>query len=156
MRYLGLPINPQDGEAYDRVDEYNGPMMTARCVAEQHSLDLKQPVGVVLVDDWGNILGAGANGSRFHDEHGCERKRLGSKSGEGYELCEGCSPHNHAEAKALDSARARGNIESVRGSSAFMWGHWWACQACIDKLRAAGVRRIVLLDRADELFKVPT
>lgn len=129
------------------------PSMRDAYLAGARSQDPAQPVGVVLVDSDGGILGMGANGSDHHERHGCERRRLGCRSGEGYDLCEGCSPKNHAEVKAIADARSRGNTLSLRGATAYMWGHWWACASCWAALREVGIDRVVLLDGARSHFE---
>lgn len=150
---MTLPVDPQDVNAYEYVEGVGNALMgTAVRHALTCSLDLKQKVACLLVDITGNPVGIGANGSDYHEQHGCERQRRGCKSGEGYELCEGCSPANHAEAKAIANAVTRGNTMMLPGATAYIWGHWWACSTCIERLREYGVERIVLLKDARKWF----
>jgi deoxycytidylate deaminase len=107
---------------------------------------------VVIVKN-GKIIAHGANGSDYHEKHGCERKKQGIPTGEGYELCEGCHPKNHAEAKALKDARAQGlTRKDTRGSEVYLWGHWWCCQPCWEKMIAAGIKNVYLQENSQILF----
>jgi deoxycytidylate deaminase len=132
-----------------RVPEDDPWMREARRVAETTSLDARQPVGSVVVRD-GRIVGRGANGSLYHELHGCERARRGSRSGEDYHLCEGCSPANHSEATALDDAGA-----SAAGADLYMWGHTWCCDACTEAMEAAAIDRVWLVQGCEEMFGPP-
>jgi hypothetical protein len=156
-----------------RVIEYvpaDDPWMGfARQIARRESLDKTMPgasvitappgaaidVGgssVVLAHGHGEaIVGFGANGSAHHETHGCERVRRGCRSGEGYDLCEGCSPKNHSEAKAIADARRVG-ITDLRGYNLYLWGHWWCCKDCWDAMIAAGIARVFLLKGSEVLF----
>ncbi|MES2953722.1 MAG: hypothetical protein V4674_04165 [Patescibacteria group bacterium] len=118
--------------------------------AARRSTDPLVKTGAVVVSRDGSVLGVGANYSAFHEEKGCERKRLGCKTGEGYELCEGCSPAYHAEPSALRAARESGNDPD--GASLYLWGHWWACKDCWSAILEAGIERVYLLERSEELF----
>lgn len=144
-----MPIPEQQATLYHRLDNSHSLMRAARAIALGMSLDLKQRVGAVIARN-GAILGVGANGSGYHALHGCRRKELGCKTGEGYDLCEGCSPQNHAEAAALAHARSRGI--DVAGAQVVMWGHWWACRDCWASLRIAGIDRISLIHDARSYF----
>lgn len=155
-----MTVYEQNPDLYHRLSETHPLMIAARGVAMGQSLDLKQKVGVVLarMDLDGptahgdlEILGVGANGSTYHAEHGCKRLELGCKSGEGYDLCPGCSPENHAEATAIRNAIGRRTALGP-GVVAIMWGHWWACGDCWARLRAVGVDRIYLLFQARAHF----
>lgn len=131
------------------VDETDDYMSMARLVAARMSLDIGHPVGAVVVDREGVMLGVGANGSSFHAEQGCIRKQLGCASGVGYHLCAGCSPLNHAEVSALRRCKDK---DAVRGGSLYLWGHYWCCDDCCREMRAAGIERVYLLRDADKLF----
>jgi dephospho-CoA kinase len=136
-----------------------GMMLAARAAALVGSLDATMPVGCVVVVgdrgpdrsvDAGRIVGRGANGSALHASHGCERVRLGCASGEGYDLCAGCAPSNHAEAVALRDAAARG--ESTVGARIYLWGHYWVCRDCRAAIDAAGVAEVLLIEGAERFF----
>jgi dihydrofolate reductase len=123
-------------------------------VEKEQSLDKGFPVGVVYVKD-GKVVARGANGSTYHDEHGCERKRLGIPTGQGYELCEGCHPKNHGEAKAVKIAKDNHTYENLKGATAYMHGHYWACESCNQKMEEAGIIKLVMSKSwAKEYFKI--
>ena len=131
------------------VGSENFYMRKAKNVADKMSLDFEHPTGAVIYNVGkgtanGEIIGVGANGSKLHVKSGCERKRRGSKSGEDYDLCEGCQPHNHAEQKAIADAIKNGNQEKMVGATLFLWGHWWACPSCCEKMEAAGIVDVIL------------
>ncbi len=77
------------------VPSYDNYMTIARILARVNSLDKTMP-GAAVVVKGGHIIGIGANGSEYHKTHQCQRVLLGCKSGEGYDLCEGCHPKNHS------------------------------------------------------------
>lgn len=107
----------------------------------------ERKLGAVVVKN-GVIIGAGTNGVLYHVEHGCERKRQNIPTGTGYELCEGCSPKNHAEQTALRSCN-----EDPVGADLYLWGHWWCCESCWGKMITAGIERVYLVEGAEKLFK---
>jgi deoxycytidylate deaminase len=124
-------------------------MAAAKAFAAAESKDKVMPGAAVLVKD-GRIIGRGANGSDYHEKHGCERIRQGIPTGQGYELCEGCHPRNHSEPSAIADARARG--EDTLGADLYLWGHWWFCEPCWTAMIAAGIRDVYLLEGSEILF----
>lgn len=144
-------------------------MQQARDVAWCASLHRSWPVGAVIVapdglpvtvggstvvmaeGGGGGFVAAGANGSAHHSRNGCERERLGSASGQDYDLCEGCHPVNHAESKAVAAAHAVG-IADLRGYHLYLWGHWFCCEACCDLIVTCGITRVFLLKDSARLF----
>jgi deoxycytidylate deaminase len=124
-------------------------MQEAKGYARLHSLDKAMPTGSVIVKE-NKILARGANGSSYHDTHVCERVRLNIPTGQGYELCEGCHPKNHSEARAVIDAESR-NVD-IHGASLYLWGHWWLCRWCRDRIYKAGVVKIYMLEKAEVLF----
>jgi deoxycytidylate deaminase len=117
-------------------------MIMAKDFAKSYSLDKGHPTGAIIVkgDD---VLGRGANGSVYHQLHGCERKRQNIPTGERYDLCEGCSPVNHAEQTAIANAKDRGN--DCKGADLYLYGHWWCCKSCWDKMIEVGIRNVYLV-----------
>ena len=134
-----------DKRRYFYVSEENEFMREAKKVAESKSLDREWPTGVVVVKN-GSIVGRGANGSEYHLQHGCERKRLGVPTGERYDLCEGCDPKNHGEPRAIRDAG------DARGADVYMWGHWWCCEPCWEKMIDAGINKVYLMKGIYERF----
>jgi deoxycytidylate deaminase len=145
IKYPYLP--PRRTIRYVAID--NEYMRAARDYALAHSLDETMPTGSVVVKD-GHIIGQGANGSDYHKTHPCERVRLGSKTGEDYDKCDGCHPRNHSERRAVFDAAQQGY--DTNGADLYLWGHWWCCKPCWDSMIEAGVRDVVLLEGSEMLF----
>jgi deoxycytidylate deaminase len=124
-------------------------MKAAKEYARGNSLDRAMPNSTILVKD-GEVIGRGANGSTYHDTHGCERVKLNIPTGEGYELCEGCHPKNHGEPKAILDAQKNG--KDTTGADAYLWGHWWCCEPCWNAMIRAGIRNVYLLENSENLF----
>jgi len=132
------------------VEGSNRYMQMARKVADELSLDTEHPTGAVVVKDK-RVLGRGANGSEYHQIHGCARKGQGSVTGEEYDLCEGCNPRHHAEPSAIREALA--NAENPHGADLFLWGHWWCCKPCWECMIKHGIRKVYLVEGAEKKFK---
>lgn len=145
---ITYPYLPE-GREIKYVSLVNLYMSTTFWHAKKYSLDKTMPGAAVIVKD-GQIIGIGANGSDYHKTHQCQRVLLGCKTGEGYELCEGCHPKNHSEAKAIEDAKRRG-FETT-GADLYLWGHWWCCKPCWDKMIEAGIRNVHLLLGSKKLF----
>lgn len=125
-------------------------MQAAIAAAKELSKDPGHPIGAVLVVD-GEVVARGANGSDHHLLHGCERKKHGIPTGQGYELCPGCDPVNHAEQTLLRDAEGKG--QNVKGGDIYLYGHWWCCESCWAKMIEAGVGNVYLVEGAEEKFK---
>lgn len=150
---------------YVRVPESNVHMAAAKRVALQQDSSAHK-VGAVLVHDFdstindhvigdGTVLGVGNNYSFDHRYNGCERARRGCKSGEGYDLCSGCQPVWHAEQVVIWYVKNRyGKLagQLLSQSTLYMWGHYHVCDACWKALDEVGIKNVVLVDRAEELF----
>ncbi|HVS79121.1 MAG TPA: deaminase [Candidatus Saccharimonadales bacterium] len=145
---IKYPYMPAEG-TIEYVLADNKYIREAKEYSRQHSLDKTMPTGAVLVKN-GEVIGRGANGSDYHEKHGCERVRLGIPTGQGYELCEGCSPKNHSEPRAV--ADAAKHNQGTEGAEIYLWGHWWACESCWDALLKAGVTQMYLQDDSQVLF----
>ncbi|TSC84609.1 MAG: hypothetical protein G01um101417_140 [Parcubacteria group bacterium Gr01-1014_17] len=145
IQYPYLP----EGRTVEYVSADNQFMRAAHEYALAHSLDDFQKTGSVVVKN-GRIIGQGANGNRYHQEHGCERVRQRIPTGERYDLCEGCNPKNHSEPKALEDAISHG--EDTRGADLYLYGHWWCCKPCWDAMLAAGIKNVYLLEGSEKLF----
>ncbi len=124
-------------------------MRAAKRYAERYSLDKRMPCASLVAKRL-IVFGLGANGSPHHKEHGCERVRLNCKTGEGYELCEGCHPKNHSEVRALQATRINGN--KTEGADLYLWGHWWLCKSCWDAIEQAGIVNVYLIEGSEILF----
>lgn len=119
----------------------------ARKVAHEDTLDPQHPVGAAIVKN-GNILCLGANGSDHHDKYGCYRKDNGIPTGEKYELCEGCHPQHHAEAKAIQQLLATYSENDARdllkGAEVHLYGHWYCCQPCTLLMESYQIRFVFI------------
>lgn len=131
------------------VPEDNQYMRVAKSFARLYAIDKTLPGGAVIVYKE-IVIGLGANGSDHHEKHGCKRVELGCKTGEGYELCEGCHPKNHSEPRAIQNAVNRGY--QTAGSDLYLWGRWWCCKWCWDSMINAGINRVYLLEKSEVLF----
>jgi deoxycytidylate deaminase len=145
IRYPYIP----EGRTIEYVSENNRFMAAAKCLAQFSSLDKTMPGAAVVVKNR-EIIGTGANGSDYHEKHECERVRLGCKTGKGYELCEGCHPKNHSEAKAINNTLENGN--QTQGADLYLWGHWWCCKWCWNRMIEVGIKRVFLIDNSEVLF----
>jgi len=145
IQYPYLP----EGKQFLYVEARNVFMTAAKMYAEEFSLDKVMPGTAVVVKDR-KILGIGANGSDYHKTHSCRRVELGCKSGEGYDLCEGCHPKNHSETTAINDAVKKGY--NPRGADLYLWGHFWCCKPCWDAMIKAGIRNVYLMEGSERLF----
>ena len=144
-----VPFLPKNQNLY-QTEDANTFMQAAKKVALEQTSDLKHPTGAVIVKN-NKIIGKGANFSIYHKENGCERKKLKCKSGEGYELCEGCHPHFHAEATAIRDVLSKN--KTTENCDLYLWGHWWCCQDCWAKITKAKISRVFLNEDSVKLFK---
>lgn len=150
QKVIEYPYMPEEGKIlYESQD--NRFMRVARAYARFHSLDDVMPNSSVVVID-GDIVGIAANGSDYHENNECERVKLGSKTGEDYDKCEGCHPKNHSEPKAVADALSRIDGESLDGAELYLWGHWWCCEPCWNAMLSAGITTVLLLENSEVLF----
>jgi deoxycytidylate deaminase len=149
-----------DGVTYLELPADNLIIRVASAFAKRHSLDKSMPNCSVIVRD-GRILGIGANGSLFHEQNkpnlepefnGCPRRKMGCKTGTGYEHCDGCHPRNHGEARATADMLKRGNVGD--GAVNVMFGHYWACPDCRNTLAEQGVTTVYVLEGSLHLFDI--
>jgi deoxycytidylate deaminase len=145
---LPLPYLPE-GHTILYVSADNPFMQEARSYALEHSLDNVVKTGAVVSKD-GLVIGRGANGSDYHKTHVCERVRLNIPTGQGYDLCEGCSPKNHAEPRAVTDAQNKGH--DTNGADLYLWGHWWACESCWNAIIKGGIKNVYRLEGSQKLF----
>ncbi len=145
-----LPYLPKDKKIL-YVEVSNIFMQEAKKVAEKFSLDPGFKTGAVIVKNK-KIIGRGANGSEIHEKFGCKRKKQNIPTGEGYDLCEGCQPKNHAEQSALLDAQNK-NL-STQDSDLYLWGHWWCCESCWNAMIKAEIKNVYLPENSVKLFKI--
>lgn len=155
----------QRKDHYIFVPEENIFMQAAKQAAIKFSQTPIYPIGIVAVKNETFLTEAG-NGNGYHEKNletpghrkGCVRRFLNDerekrglpkfKSGEGFELCPGCHTDSHAEANLVKTAREK-NID-LKDSDVYMYGHFWCCKPCWDKMLIAGIKNVYLPDTADK------
>ncbi|MEM4247127.1 MAG: deaminase [Candidatus Woesearchaeota archaeon] len=113
------------------------------------SLDKEHPTASFVVRD-GEIIGRGANGSEYHEKHGCKRKSPNTPTGQGYESCEGCHPKNHSEQKAIRHAKEAGH--DTENADIYLWGDWRVCKPCWGSILEAKISKVYLMEGSEYLF----
>lgn len=149
-----------EGREIKHVPITNEFMAQAFEIAKTDSTDGVNPTGSVIVRD-GVVLGKAANISPLghikflyeaHKKGLCIRRLLKIKTGTKYWACPGCAKHhNHSEQRAIKNAIKKGH--DPRGADLYLWGHWWCCQSCWNKIIEAGIRDVYVVDTAEGDFK---
>jgi len=147
-------------ELYNLIEESHPMMQAAKQAAIDHSLTSTFPIGIVIVKD-GEIISESANGNGYHEKnintpehrYGCKRRFISKElekvgkpklqSGEGFDLCTGCDTDYHAEARAIREATDKSKLN---GAELYMYGHWWCCKDCWDKMKAVGITKAYVVD----------
>ncbi|MBI2551187.1 hypothetical protein HYV73_02465 [Candidatus Uhrbacteria bacterium] len=144
------PYTPP-GKEYFFVPHDHPFMGEAQRAQEELSGDTLYPVGIVLVKD-GHVVARAANGfgKKATNRHICPRVVLECKTGEGYDLCHVHDPDGHSEPMLMKAAEEQG-IDTT-GTSAYMYGHWWACEPCWKTLLDHGVDKLYIVDDSHERF----
>ncbi|MEK7190247.1 MAG: deaminase [Patescibacteria group bacterium] len=146
---IKYPYLPQD-RIFLYVPENNEYMSAAREVAEISSTDKKISTGAVIVNGEGKIIIGASNQSALKNKflldthkNWCIRKLFKVPSGQKYWLCPGCaSSKYHAEARAVTKSK-KFHI-NISGCDLYLWGHWWCCQPCWNKMIRAGIKNVYL------------
>ncbi len=134
-------VLPYKSQAFE-IDYIDNPYFeSAKQFSITNSLDKNMPNASLLVKD-STIIGKAANGSKYHEENDCVRVSRGIPTGQGYELCPGCSPVNHSESKAVTNVLASG--QDTIGGEIYLYGHWWCCQPCSEAMEKSGVSKVHL------------
>lgn len=131
------------------VSESNEYMLLAREYAEKYRSNLEQSGAAIVVKNK-KVVGIGALGNNSTHIKGCERIKHNMPTGEGYDLCEGCSPKFHSEASAVRDAEEKG--ENILDTDLYLWGHWWCCKDCWEAMIKAGIKNVYLLENSEILF----
>ena len=146
IKYPYLP----EGRTILYVQADNRYISAAREIAEISSTDKKVATGAVIVDKEGKIVIGASNQTLIKnkflfDTHPkwCLRKLFKIPTGQKYWMCPGCaSSRNHAEARAV--AKSKKFKINISGCDLYLWGHWWCCQPCWDKMINAGIKDVYL------------
>ncbi len=108
----------------------------------------KQPTGAVLVKD-GKIIMTATNASTTVSV--CPRVLKGSKTGTDYHFCkEVCNQDGHSEYSAVQKCLEKGI--DIKDADIYLWGHWWCCKPCWDKMIEGEIKNVYLEKNADEKF----
>ena len=150
MSNVNYPYLPED-RTFFFVSADHPHMQAAQQARAEDAGDPIWPNGAVLVRD-GEVVARAGNGYNrgSHLIHICPRIVHNCPSGEGYDLCGLHNNPGHAEQMVIDVAREAG-IET-EGADLYMYGHWWCCKPCWDKMIEAGIANVYLPEGADELF----
>lgn len=120
--------------------------------------DRSVPTGSVIVLN-NKIVAQAGNLSRLsgkkltelHKNGWCIRRILKIPTGKKYWLCPGCAlPKYHSEQLAIKEAKKKGI--NINGADLYLWGHWWCCKPCWDKMIEAGIKDVYLLSGSEILF----
>jgi deoxycytidylate deaminase len=151
----------KDPSLYAFVPETHPVMQSAKEAASVHSLTPNYPIGIVAAIE-GKVICAAGNGNGYHEAshnkeghiNGCRRMFISQervknggekiKPGQEFDLCPGCHTDFHAEANLTRKA-AELNID-LKGADVHMYGHYWCCGECWEKMKKAGVGRVILPD----------
>lgn len=143
------------------VPENNKYMQVAKEIALNQSTDRKVSTGAVIVDENGIILVSAANQSALKNKfllnthkNWCLRKLLKVPSGQKYWVCPGCASHkNHGEYRAITALEKKFPQKIISGLDLYLWGHWWCCKPCWDKMISVGIKNVFLMENSENLFK---
>lgn len=162
---LGSIEKWQSKELYNYISEENPWIQLAKKAAIEKSLTPTFPIGIVIVNGE-TLVSESANGNGYHEANtsspghkgGCVRRFISQEredagqpkllSGEGFDLCPGCDTNFHAEARAIKEATIP---ELLKGADVYMYGHWWCCEDCWDKMKKAGINKVYAVEK----FKDP-
>ena len=154
IKYPYLP----EGVEIDYVPESNIFMMAAKDQARK-SNDHNTPTGAVIISG-GKIVSGEHNKApisnpkliELHKKY-CIRKILGIPSGHKYWLCPGCATNSsHAEYRAVLDLQKKG-IKDLKNPELYLWGHWWCCEPCWNKMIEIDIKKVFLLEDSELLFE---
>jgi hypothetical protein len=115
----------------------------------------------LFVDENGNEIISSAQDYTKHkfdspNDIYCIREKLKYagiwKPGHGYEICPGCAADAHSEPVTINKAIQAGKYNLLKGSTAYITNHWWACDPCRQKMFDAGVVQIILDPLCKRIF----
>jgi tRNA(Arg) A34 adenosine deaminase TadA len=156
IKYPYLP----EGRDIKNVSVENQFMAEAKKAQENLSNEGNHPTGSVVVLN-NEIVGRAGNRAplgdieflnNIHKNGGCIRRIFKIPTGHGYWVCPGCAKHHdHSEQRAIRDALK--NIKDIAGADLYLYGHWWCCKPCWNKIISAGIKDVYVLDKSIELFK---
>ena len=156
IKYPYLP----EGKTIEYVDGSNSFMKRAKEVART-SNDQSFPTGAVITCD-NEILTEASNKTplsndflkNLHKKH-CIRRMFRIPSGQKYWLCPGCATNkNHGEYRAAVALKKKFPQKVNSNLDLYLWGHWWCCKPCWDKMIEVGIKNVFLLEGSEVLFDV--
>ncbi|HUT22135.1 MAG TPA: deaminase [Candidatus Bipolaricaulota bacterium] len=146
-----------EGKKILYVPENNIFIRAAQEIRDNDSTDLMNPTGAVIVKNE-TVIYRSANKAKLenptllklHSKY-CVRRILRIPSGKGYFLCPGCADHKqHAEFRAVSQAIKEGL--DVLDADLYLYGHWWCCESCWNKMIEHGIKDVYLLENAHAIF----
>jgi deoxycytidylate deaminase len=122
------------------------------------SNDHNTPTGVVVVFN-DKVISSAYNNPHISNNflinlhtRFCIRKLLKIPSGTNYWICPGCATNSsHAEYRAVLEVQ-RKMLKEYNDLDIYLWGHWWCCKPCWDKMLELPLRNIYLLENSEILF----
>lgn len=134
---------------YVYVDLDHPSMAAAKRQAEV-STCYKQRTGAIIQDlddpytlDVPLLVGFGNNAVAVPQEE-CPRANM--ETGTGYHLCfDKCGGNLHAEVCAIEDLNERNYPHYGHRLALFLYGHWWCCEDCCNKMVAAGIKAVFLV-----------
>lgn len=156
IKYPYLPI----GKSIEYVDSSDKYINQAKEIART-SNDQSFPTGAVIVEN-GEVIVEASNKTplsnpflkNLHKKH-CIRRIFGIPSGQKYWLCPGCASHeNHGEYRASAILLKKFPQKVNTNLDLYLWGHWWCCKPCWDKMIDIGIKRVFLLEGSEILFDI--
>lgn len=156
IRYPYMP----EGRTILYVPKDNKFMMEAKKIAKEKSTDKHISTGAVIVNvKNNNIVSKDANIApltnkyliNLHKKY-CIRRILRIPSGQKYWICPGCAGgSNHAEYRASKKLIKQGFDKNDK-FDLYLWGHWWACKDCWNKMLEIPIRNVYLLEGSEIFF----
>lgn len=141
---IEYPYIPE-GREIKYVSLDNEFIQEAKKVSEESGC-AKQATGAVVVKE-GKIIGKGSNAGKRVEE--CPRGD--SPTGTNYGPCKDvCEQKGHAEVTSVEDAITSGN--ETKGADLYLYGHWWCCKPCWDKMIGAGIKDVYLLENSQNIF----
>lgn len=148
-----------DRQNYPQVPFSNKFMQAAYRAWRDESTEVNHPTGCAIVKN-GKIITAAGNQAKVKNKllqswhknkNLCVRKILKIPSGRGYWVCPLCATHqDHAESLAAKNILKLGL--DAKGGEAYLFGHFYPCEPCLENLRKVGVEKTYVVENAPELF----